>query len=346
MIPFAGRRSPVRTLVAALALAGAIGAGASAVTAAADAAAADPAPVGLIPALLAPLSPPPAATPPEATAPASPGVDPCSVAPVTGDTTITMMSGGVARTAVLHLPPAARGKPLALIVAFHGFGGNGPRFEIDTGLSTLGDQQGYAAVYPTALGNQWAISRRERDVVFVGELIERVKALACIDSARVYATGVSIGAGMAARSGCELSDQIAALVLVSGGYKSLPPCNPDRPLSVLEIHGTADGAVPYSGVGTNHAGAVLPYISAWAARDRCRSRPAKTVIAAHTLRYRWSGCASGETVEHIRIYGSGHGLPNAAGTEISSGNRTNVSGVKNIWHFLASRTRGRLFSDE
>ena len=34
---------------------------------------------------------------------------------------------------------------------------------------------------------------------------------------------------------------------VAGGYRSLPPCRPSRPLPVLEIHGTADQVVPYGG---------------------------------------------------------------------------------------------------
>jgi poly(3-hydroxybutyrate) depolymerase len=61
-------------------------------------------------------------------------------------------------------------------------------------------------------------------------------------------------------------------------------------------------------------------------------------VAAHTLLYDWSGCASGASVQHLRIYGGGHGLPNAEGAEVSSGGVSPISGVRNIWHFLASRT--------
>jgi polyhydroxybutyrate depolymerase len=81
----------------------------------------------------------------------------------------------------------------------------------------------------------------------------------------------------------------------------------------------------------------------WAARDRCNPTPTKRLVAAHTVLYDWTGCASGAIVEHLRIYGGGHGLPNAPGAEISSGHVTRLSGVRNIWHFLASRTLGLPF---
>jgi polyhydroxybutyrate depolymerase len=292
------------------------------------------------------LAPAIAAAPPTAPPPAlMANGEPCAAAAAGGDWSITLMSGGYARSAVLPLPNAPAGKTLPLIVALHGYGGNGPRFAADSGLSTLGDQEGFATVYPTSRGVQWQISGPDRDVTFVSDLLDRVESGACIDTRRVYATGVSSGAGMAARIGCGLSERIAGVVLVSGGYRSLPTCSPDRPVSVLEMHGTSDGTVPYHGQGPGADGAVLPYVAGWAARDRCKPRPTKRLVAAHTILYSWSGCASGAVVEHLRIYGGGHGLPNAPGAEISTGYGTHLSGVRNIWHFLASRTLGLPFPE-
>jgi polyhydroxybutyrate depolymerase len=269
---------------------------------------------------------------------------PCASATKAGDRSITLTADGLTRDAVLNVPSAPAGTALPLIVAFHGYGGNGAEFERDTGLSTLGDKEGFAVVYPSSHGPQWAISGGERDVVFTSILLDRVESAACVDAARVYATGVSIGAGMAARAGCELSARFAGLVLVSGGYRSLPACNPDRPVSILEIHGTADTTVPYEGRGADHAGAVLPYVTAWATRDRCGPVPVKTVVARHTLLYAWSGCAWGEVVDEMRIYGGRHGLPNAVGKAISSGNTSSIDGTYEIWHFLASRTLAQPFA--
>ncbi|MEA2372364.1 MAG: polyhydroxybutyrate depolymerase [Solirubrobacteraceae bacterium] len=268
----------------------------------------------------------------------------CAVGTNSGNTTISLTIDGRVRTAVLHLPSTLAGKQLPLIVGFHGFGGNGTDFARDTGLSSLGDKDGFAVVYPTSSGPRWQIAGSSRDVDFTRALLDQVEAVACIDTARVYAVGVSIGAGMAARVGCELSGRIAGLVLVSGGYRSLPACNPDRPISLLEIHGTADTTVPYGGQTSNLAGAVLPYVVGWAARDRCARSPTHTTIARHTLLYRWSGCAWGTVVEHLRIYGGRHGLPNADGEEISSGDTSSIRGANEIWHFLASRRLAQPFA--
>ncbi len=270
---------------------------------------------------------------------------PCASGTSSGDLSITLNVGGLSREAVLHVPTSAAGTALPLVLAFHGYGGDGAEFEKDTGLSALGDRDGFAVLYPSSHGPQWAISAGERDIVFVSALLDRVESDVCVDPARVYATGVSIGAGMAARVGCELSPRIAGLVLVSGGYRSLPPCNPDRPVSILEIHGTEDTTVPYQGQAPNEAGAVLPYVVAWAARDRCAVAPTHMVVARHTLLYKWTGCAAGAIVEHLRIYGGKHGLPNAVGEEISSGDESSINGAEEIWHFLASRRLAPTFAE-
>jgi polyhydroxybutyrate depolymerase len=261
-------------------------------------------------------------------------VDPCQLTPQPGSSTIKISSGGLEREAVLHLPPTAAGHPLPLLIALHGYGGTGARFEHDTGFSALADRDGFAVLYPSAHGPEWAI-QSDRDVDFISELLDQVSTVACVDQRRIYATGVSNGGRMTALLGCALSNRIAAIAPVAGGYKLLPACAPERPISVLEIHGTDDTTVPYEGSGPQHEGAVLPYMFAWAARDGCPAQPAKRRIALHTLRYTWSGCRGGSKLEQLRIYGGRHGLPDAAGAEISSGGPYTISGVQQVWHFLA-----------
>jgi polyhydroxybutyrate depolymerase len=243
--------------------------------------------------------------------------------------------GPLIRTAVLHLPASPSGHPLALVIALHGYDGNGESFEQDTGFSTLADKDGFAVLYPSSHGSQWAVTTSTRDVVFITDLLNRVEQIACIDPRRIYATGVSNGGRMTALLGCVLSQRIAAIAPVAGGYSALPPCEPVRPVSVLEIHGTADTTVPYEGRGPSHEGAVLPYVFGWAARDGCDLQPTVKRAALHTLRYVWSGCRGGTSVQHLRIYQGRHGLPDAVGSQISSGGPYTISGIEQIWHFFA-----------
>jgi polyhydroxybutyrate depolymerase len=44
---------------------------------------------------------------------------------------------------------------------------------------------------------------------------------------------------------CDRADLIAAVAPVAGTLGINVPCNPSRPVSVLQTHGTADPVVPY-----------------------------------------------------------------------------------------------------
>jgi polyhydroxybutyrate depolymerase len=144
---------------------------------------------------------------------------------------------------------------------------------------------------------------------------------------------------MAARLACDLSSQIAAAAPIAGGYRSLPACHPAQPVSVLEMHGTADTTVPYHGDGDDHAGAALAYAFGWAERDGCRPKPLKTHYAPHTIRYLWQGCAGGSVVEQLSLYDVGHGLPEAPAADIRAPGPQTIAGAQTAWSFLSAISR-------
>jgi polyhydroxybutyrate depolymerase len=65
----------------------------------------------------------------------------------------------------------------------------------------------------------------------------------------VYVTGISNGAILSYRLGCELSHKITAIAPVDGSIPMLllPGCTPSRPISVLAINNVNDPLVPYEG---------------------------------------------------------------------------------------------------
>ena len=260
---------------------------------------------------------------------------PCSYTGAAHDVAVELQSGGKARQAVLHLPAARSGHPLALLVAFHGMGSNGARFEHETGLDVLANRQGFAVLYPSSAGPGWAIGGPNTDVTFTTRLLAHVEALTCIDARRLYVTGLSNGAGMAARLACEASPLIAGVVPVAGYYGALARCKPTRPESLLEIHGTADTVVPYDAEGAYGGGNARGYAAAWAARDSCAAAPTKVELAAHAALYSWSGCADGVRVEQLTLYGVGHGLPGAPGALVRAPGPRTISGIGAVWSFLA-----------
>jgi polyhydroxybutyrate depolymerase len=232
---------------------------------------------------------------------------PCAVDPPSGDVPLVLKSGGLNRYAILHVPPSAQaGDRLALVVALHGAGGTGLAMEDYSGLSVVGDGEGFAVLYPYAVPprpfwNYTQAAGAPDDVGFIRDVVALVRRRICVPSPRIYATGISNGGSMAARLACVMSDTFAAVAPVAGSYSRQLPCSPDRPVSLLEVHGTVDASVPYS--------TVLPYVRAWAARDGCGPTPGRTKLDARTLRLDWGGCKSRARVSHVAIRGGVHQWP-------------------------------------
>lgn len=261
-----------------------------------------------------------------------------------GDKMFTLEVGDIQRQALVHLPPAARGGPAPMLLAFHGSGGSGPFMARYSGLAALADSAGFIAVFPSAAGTRhnWTLRaaagapRADDDVAFVRALIGWIEQRRCVDLHRVSAAGVSNGGGFTARLACEMNDVLAGVVVVAGGFFSQlgATCDTDRPISVLEIHGDADQIVPYLGR-AGGAGAVRPWVDDWVRRDRCRTTPTESVFAPRVTRLRWFGCGDGSVVEHLRIASGRHQWPGAVPPD--PGPPATFSAAQETWRFLAAR---------
>ena len=124
-----------------------------------------------------------------------------------------------------------------------------------TNYNAIADQHGFVVVYPDGIDLSWADGRGASvpdrqgvdDVGFLVALADRLTQDFGIDRGRVFATGMSAGAFMANRLGCARADVVSAIAPVAGTLGSAFPCAPSQPVSVLEIHGTADNVVPFNG---------------------------------------------------------------------------------------------------
>ena len=152
------------------------------------------------------------------------------------------------------------------------------------------------------------------DVGFVTQLIDTLSQQLCIDANRVYAAGMSNGAGMATTLGCELANRLAAIVPVSG-VNLTGRCLGHAPVSVLAIHGAADTTVAYGGNGLlgYHFGnpSVPERMAEWALRDRCQPRPAVSHPHPGLTVERWAGCAPGTELQLWTVAGWPHRWPRA-----------------------------------
>ncbi len=174
--------------------------------------------------------------------------------------TKTLLHEGIERSCRIHLPPGfSRNKPAPLVLALHGGGGRGQRFDQSTTqgtLTTAADKRGVVLVFPEGVNRKWYDGRTWRlkpkktynDVAFISKIIDIMVKDYGIDPKRVYATGISNGGFMSVRLAMDLSEKIAAIAPVTAQIpKALKDKKPKLPISVMIINGTKDPLVPFNG---------------------------------------------------------------------------------------------------
>ncbi|MEO6166113.1 MAG: PHB depolymerase family esterase, partial [Chitinophagales bacterium] len=145
-----------------------------------------------------------------------------------------------------------------LIIHFHGYSANASLDQNLTQWMPVADTAGFLVAYPNGLtdnlGNQywnvgWPWLPNTDDVAFVSVLIDTLHSRYNIDMNSVYATGFSAGGFMSHLLAAKLSTRITACASVSGGMAPgvFDTIVPQRPVPIIEMHGTADGLVPYDG---------------------------------------------------------------------------------------------------
>ncbi len=254
-----------------------------------------------------------------------------------GDIHGSLLSGGVTRTYLLHVPPryeADAGWPLVL--ALHGGGTQGRSMPGLTGLSRLADRHGFLVIYPDGRGRSWNDGREDPDVPaermkvddvgFLTGLVDEVSRRYRVDPARVYATGISNGGFMAQRLGCEASTRVAAIapVVATIGVELAGRCRPTRPVSVLMVNGTDDPLVPFLGgpvrvfgrVRSGRVASVGETVALWARHNRCAAAPVITrepdrdpFDGVTVRREALTGCRGGSEVILYVMEGGGHVWP-------------------------------------
>ncbi len=173
---------------------------------------------------------------------------------VPGDHTRTIVSGGLSRTYLVHVPASYTGAaPVPLVVDMHGFTSTANVQRAISGFLGQSDLHGFIATWPQGVNNSWnggvCCSTATDDVAFIRALVENMKVEASIDVKRVYATGLSNGGAMSHRLACEAADVFAAAAPVAFPISIVPTanCTPSRKIPVLTFMGLTDTIVPYGG---------------------------------------------------------------------------------------------------
>lgn len=253
-----------------------------------------------------------------------------------GDFPDGLMVGGLQRTYQVHVP-AGLDQPAGLVINLHGAGATGSGQAALTNYNAVADRHGFVVAYPDGIDFSWADGRGASvpdrqgvdDVGFLVALVERLSRDYGIAPGRVFATGMSAGAFMATRLACERADLVSAIAPVSGTLGAAFPCAPSRPVSVMEVHGTADPVVPFGGGTMLGRGGYSDIVAApamaerWRAVDGCPG-PVEDVLpgagdGTGVHRFTATGCADGTEVVFVQIDGGGHTWPTAFDASQASG---------------------------
>jgi polyhydroxybutyrate depolymerase len=237
---------------------------------------------------------------------------------------------GLTRQYKVHVPPGySAGVAAPVVFCFHGLSQDGVAFCTDSGVAwnAKADQAGFVLVIPNGYQQSWnggsccgaAASMNLDDVSLVRAIFAEVKSHLNVDTRRVYATGYSTGAYMSYRLACEAADLVAA-VAPSAGEIGIPSigggtggaaadagadftaCAPSQPVSVLDLHGTADNLISYS---------LQPKTLALVTMfDGCSATttasPPAPPSGGDTTCVTYTGCAGGIEVSACAVQGGGH----------------------------------------
>ncbi|HOE17168.1 MAG TPA: PHB depolymerase family esterase [Syntrophorhabdaceae bacterium] len=240
---------------------------------------------------------------------------------------------GLVRTYKVYIPTlyvVQKPQSVALVIVLHGRGSNAKNAAQITGFSLKANTEGFIVVYPNGTGwigkellLSWnsgnccgyAFGHDVDDVGFIRALIEKLEKKLPIDPKRIYVTGISNGAMMAYRLGCELSDRIAAIGPVSGAL-NIKDCKPSHPLSVIIFHGMNDDHIFYRGGkslnmkdGRERVDTPVSYaVSFWVKHNQCSAAP-QSEEKGRIIKDLYTGGLSGTEVILNSIKGGGHAWP-------------------------------------
>lgn len=282
----------------------------------------------------------------------------------TGEAKVTLMSGGTERWYVRHLPEVHA--PAPVVLDLHGYSEGAAVHTKMSDLGTFGDAHGFVTITPQGQGPvpRWDTTLGSTDLTFVGDLLDHVEGTLCVDTNRVFVTGLSNGAFMTSAIACVYSDRIAAVAPVAG-IRDIEGCKPVRKVPVVAFHGTADGFVAFDG-GVGAKVALLPapdgsgrtlgesgllpsseakgpsipeIVATWAHRNGCGGKATEQSVAPDVVRVRYP-CPAGADVQLYRVEGGGHSWPGSAFSKsvgaLIGPTTTSISADEIMWAFFAA----------
>lgn len=265
--------------------------------------------------------------------------------------TDSIYTGGMYRNYILYIPEAYDGsEAVPLVFNLHGYSSNNTEQYYYADFRSIADTANFIIALPNGTIDGFGLhfwncfaadETGVDDVAFISALIDTISAEYQVDANRIYSTGMSNGGFMSYTLAGELSNRIAAIASVAGSVSKVrfAALDPQHLTPVMEIHGNADGVVPYNG-----SSDFLPVDSVqnyWINFNGCSPDPTVTPVPdINTLdgctaeHYVYGGAANGTTVELFKVEGGGHTWPGTIFSYIGVTNE-DFSACAEIWKFFS-----------
>lgn len=165
---------------------------------------------------------------------------------------------GGERPVTVNLPETLA-SPAPLLILLHSASTSGAHQENYMKLGPVAKKNGIIYIAPDGMTNPegkrfWNASKsccnryKEEvdDVAYINSLIDEISTKTPVDPKRIYFIGHSNGAFMSFTFACK-TNKVAAIVSIAGAMDAEPDCAPSTPVSLLNIHGTADKTIKIDG---------------------------------------------------------------------------------------------------
>jgi polyhydroxybutyrate depolymerase len=177
---------------------------------------------------------------------------------VTPSTAANNYTVGGDRPVTVNLPEVLA-NPAPLLILLHSASTSGAHQENYMKLAPIAKKNGLIYIAPDGTTNLegkrfWNASKsccnkysqEVDDAAYLNSLIDEISAKTPVDPKRIYFIGHSNGAFMSFTYACR-TNRVAAIVAIAGAMDSYSDCTPKAPVSLLNIHGTADKTIKVTG---------------------------------------------------------------------------------------------------